>query len=147
MLGYLRKDQNRPTPTGRTLRRYEQRAQARTEQRPGRPVIGHRDHAIVAARNTNAGLMTVGEYLHGIGFPEADLYASAFGRACAKAYRANHNAEPQRIYAAVNGRIRRSQFGYADVADLLAGAHVYSRTAEFLAAEQGAADICTLINA
>jgi len=81
------------------------------------------------------------------GFPKADLYASAFGRACAKAYRANHGAEPQRVYAAVNGRIRRSQFGYADVADLLAGAHVYSRTAEFLAAEQNTADVRTLVNA
>jgi hypothetical protein len=145
--GYLRKGQNRPALTGRTLRRHEQRAQARTEQRPGRPVIGHRDRAIVAARNTNAGLMTVGEYLHGIGFPEADLYASAFGRACAKTYRASHGVEPQRIYAAVNGRIRRSQFGYADVADLLAGANAYSRTAEFLAAEQDTADARILVNA
>ena len=136
-MSYYRKGQNRPVLTGRTLRRHEQRAQVRTEQRPGRPVIGHRDRAIVAARNTNAGLMTVGEYLHGIGFPEADLYASAFGRACAKTYRANHGAEPQRVYAAVNGRIRRSQFGYADVADLLAGAQVYQRTAAFLAVEQG----------
>jgi len=144
--GYLRKGQNRPALTGRTLRRHEQRAQSRIEQRPGRPVISHHDRAIVAARNTNAGLMTVGEYLHGIGFPEADLYASAFGRACAKAYRANHNAEPQRVYAAVNGRIRRSQFGYADVADLLAGVHVYSRTAEFLDAEQNT-DTRTLVNA
>jgi hypothetical protein len=145
--GYLRKGQSRPALTGRTLRRHEQRAHARTEQRPGRPVIGHRDRAIVAARNTNAGLMTAGEYLRGIGFPEADLYASAFGRAVAKTYRANHNTEPKRIYAAVNGRIRRSQFGYADAADLLAGAYVYSRTTEFLTAEQTIADNRTLVNA
>jgi len=145
--GYLRKGQMRPALTGRTLRRHDQRAQARTEQRPGRPVIGHHDRAIVAARNTNAGLMTVGEYLRGIGFPEADRLASAFGRACAKAYRASHGAEPERVYAAANGRIRRSQFGYADAADLLAGAWVYSPTAEFLAAEQNTADIRTLVNA
>lgn len=122
MTGHLRKGQMCPALTGRALRRYESRAQARTEQRPGRPVIGHMDRAIVAARNANAGLMTVGEFLHGIGFPEADRLASAFGRACAKAYRTNHDAEPQRLYAAVNGRIRRSQFGYTDAADLLAGA-------------------------
>lgn len=143
----LRKGQNRPALIGRAARRADACRQARTEQRPGRPVIGHRDRAIVAARNTNAGLMTVGEYLHGIGFPEADQFASAFGRACAKTYRATHSAEPLRIYAAVNGRIRRSQFGYADVADLLAGARVYSRTAEFLAVEQNTTDSRTLVNA
>jgi hypothetical protein len=145
--GYLRKGQNCPALTGRLLRRHEQRAQARTEQRPGRPVIGHRDRAIVVARNANAGLMTVGEYLRGIGFPEADRLASAFGRACAKTYRASHGAEPLRIYAAANGRIRRSQFGYADAADLLAGAYAYSPTAEFLTVEQNTADNRTLVNA
>src|SRR2546430_13469579 len=35
----------------------------------------------ISARNANAGLMTAGEYLHGIGFPETDRLASAFGRA------------------------------------------------------------------
>lgn len=147
MTGHLRKGQMCPALTGRALRRYESRAQARTEQRPGRPVIGHMDRAIVAARNANAGLMTVGEFLHGIGFPEADRLASAFGRACAKAYRTNHDAEPQRLYAAVNGRIRRSQFGYTDAADLLAGARAYKPTAAFLAAEQNTADTRTLVNA
>lgn len=137
--GYFRRGENKPALTGRSLRRHEARAQARAEQRPGRPVIGHQDRAIVAARNTNAGLMTVGEYLRGIGFPEADRLASACGRACAKTYRANHNAEPQRIWAAVNGRIRRSQFGYADVADLLAGAEAYGPTAAFLVEQQNAA--------
>ncbi|NUQ98298.1 MAG: hypothetical protein HOY79_17700 [Streptomyces sp.] len=145
--GYYRKNENRPALTGRTLRRHEQRAQARTEQRPGRPVIGHQDRAIVAARNANAGLMTAGEYLHGIGFPEADRLASAFGRATAKAYRKNHDAEPAHAYAIANGRIR-TQFGYADAADLLAGALVYKHTAAFLAAEQTAAiDSRTLVNA
>lgn len=147
MTGHLRKGQNRPALTGRTLRRHEQRAQARTEQRPGRPVIGHMDRAIVAARNTNAGLMTVGEYLRGIGFPEADRLASACGRATAAEHRKNHNAEPQRLYAAVNGRIRRSQFGYTDAADLLAGARAYKPTAAFLAAEQNAINTRILINA
>lgn len=134
--GYYRRGENTPALTGRAGRRHEARAQARTEQRPGRPVIGHMDRAIVAARNATAGLMTVGEYLRGIGFPEAERLASAFGRKCAKAFRENHNAEPQRILAAVNGRIRRSQFGYADVADLLAGALVYKPTAAFLAEQQ-----------
>jgi hypothetical protein len=146
MLGYLRKGQNRPALTGRTARRSESRRQARTEQRPGRPVIGHRDRAIVAARNANTGLMSVNEYLRGIGFPEADQYASAFGRACAKVYRRNHQAEPPTLYAIGNGRIRR-MYGYTDVADLLAGAKVYKRTAAFLAAEQTAANIRTLVNA
>lgn len=147
MTGYLRKGQNRPALTGRTLRRHEQRAQARTEQRPGRHVIGHQDRAIVAARNANAGLMTVGEYLRGIGFPEADQFASAFGRKVAEAYRANHGTEPARTYAAANGRIRRSQFGYTDAADLLAGAKAYKRTAAFLAVEQTATGVRTLVDA
>jgi len=146
MLGYLRKGQNRPALTGRTLRRHEQRAQARTEQRPGRPVIGHRDRASVAAHNANAGLMSVNQYLHGIGFPDADQYASAFGRACAKVYRQNHQAEPPTLYAIGNGRVRR-MYGYTDAADLLAGAESYKRTAAFLTAEQTATDIRTLVNA
>lgn len=148
-MSYFRKNENRPALTGRTLCRAESRVQARTEQRPGRHVIGHMDRAIVAARNANAGLMTVGEYLHGIGFPEADRLASAFGRACAKTYRANHDAEPLRIYAAVNGRIRRSQFGYSDVADLLAGAEAYPGTAQFLKEQRAVitADTRSLVNA
>lgn len=142
--GYYRKGQNARQFTGRALRRHEARAQARTEQRPGRPVIGHMDRAIVAAHN--AGLMTAGEYLRGIGFPEAERYASAYGRATAAAYRETHGAEPQDAYAIANGRIR-TQYGYTDVAELLAGAKVYKRTAEFLAAEQTAADIRTLVSA
>lgn len=145
--GHYRKGEQRPALTGRTLRRHESRAQARTEQRPGRAVLGHMDRAIVAARNTNAGLMTVGEYLRGIGFPEADRLASACGRKVAETYRENHNAEPQRILAAVNGRIRPSQFGYADVADLLAGALAYKPTAAFLDTEQNTADTRILVNA
>ncbi len=137
LTGYLRKGESRPALTGRAQRRHEPRTQARTEQRPGRHVIGHMDRAIVAARNANAGLMTVGEYLHGIGFPEADRLASAFGRACAKAYRKNHNTEPSHAYAIANGRIR-TQNGYADVADLLAGAEAYRPTAAFLAGQQPA---------
>lgn len=147
MTGYLRKGQNRPTLTGRTLRRHEQRAQARTEQRPGRHVIGHMDRAIVAARNANAGLMTVGQYLHGIGFPEAERLASACGRKVAETYRENHGTEPARILAAVNGRIRRSQFGYTDVADLLAGAEAYGPTAAFLAEQQNTTVVRELIAA
>lgn len=147
MTGHLRKGQNTRQLTGRALRRHAARAQVRTEQRPGRAVIGHMDRAIVAARNTNAGLMTVGEYLRGIGYPEAERYASAFGRACAKVYRQNHGVEPQRLYAAVNGRIRRSQFGYTDAADLLAGARAYKPTAAFLAEQQSTAIIRELISA
>lgn len=146
--GYYRRGQNRPAFTGRAAQRAEARTQARTEQRPGRPVLGHMDRAIVAARNTNAALMTAGEYLHGIGFPDADQFASAFGRHAAEVYRANHDTEPPRIYAAVNGRIRRSQFGYADAADLLAGALAYRRTAEFLNEQQATATVGrTLVNA
>lgn len=144
--GYLRKGQNRPVLTGRAARRAETRRHARTEQRPGRPVIGHHDRAIVAAHNANTGLMTAAQYLHGIGFPNAGQYASAFGRACAKAYRRNHHGEPQTVYAIGNGRIRL-MYGYADVADLLAGAEAYKRTAAFLAAEQATIDTRTLVNA
>lgn len=145
-MSYFRKNENRPALTGRAARRAEARRQARTEQRPGRPVIGHRDRAIVAAHNANAGLMTAAQYLHGIGFPDADRYASAFGRACAKAYRRTHNADPATVYAIGNGRIRL-MYGYGDVADLLAGAEAYKRTAAFLAAEQTTTDARTLVNA
>lgn len=145
-MSYFRKNENRPALTGRAARRAEARRQARAEQRPGRPVIGHRDRAIVAAHNANTGLMTAVQYLHGIGFPDPDRYASAFGRACAKVYRRTHHAEPATVYAIGNGRIRL-MYGYADVADLLAGAEAYKRTAAFLAAEQTATDTRTLINA
>lgn len=145
--GYNRRGEMRPALTGRAARRHDARVQACMEQRPGRAVLNHMDRAIVAARNANAALMTVGEYLHGIGFPEADRLASAFGRACAKVYRENRNAEPARIYAAVNGRVRRSQFGYADVADLLAGALAYKPTAAFLAEQQHTTGIRELIAA
>lgn len=145
-MSYFRKNENRPALAGRKLRRAKARRQARADQRPGRPVIGHHDRAAVAAHNANTGLMTVGEYLHGIGFPEADRYASAFGRACAKVYRRNHHGEPLTVYAIGNGRIRL-MYGYANVADLLAGAEAYKRTAAFLAAEQTATDTRTLVNA
>lgn len=145
--GYYRKGEHRPAVTGRAARRAEQRAQARTEQRPNRAVIGHMDRATVAARNTNAGLMTVGEYLNGIGFPEADRLASAFGRKAAKTYRTNYGVEPQHTYAAVNGRIRPSQFGYANVADLRAGALAYGPTAAFLDEQQAVVVSRTLVGA
>lgn len=142
--GYYRKGEHRPAVTGRTGRRAEMRAQARTEQRSSRAVIGHRDRAIVAARNANAGLMTVGEYLRGIGYTELNQ-ASACGRVVAATYRANHGAEPQHTWAAVNGRIRRSQFGYTNVADLLAGALAYGPTAAFLAEQQAIIDARILV--
>jgi len=146
MNGYLRKGQRRLILTGRAGRRADQRSHARAEQRPGRAVIGHQDCAVVAARNANAGLMTAGEYLHRIGFPETDRLASAFGRACAKAYRKNHGAEPAHAYAIANGRIR-TQFGYTNAADLLAGARAYKPTAAFLAAEQDVTADRRLVNA
>jgi hypothetical protein len=146
MQGYNRKGQMRPVLTARAARRAESRRQARTEQRPRRPVIGHHDRAIAAAHNANTGLMTAAQYLHGIGFPNADQYASAFGRACAKIYRRTHKADPATVYAIGNGRIR-NMYGYADVADLLAGAEAYKRTAAFLAAEQTTTDTRILVHA
>lgn len=128
-MSYYRKGENTPSLTGRAARRFEQRAQARAEQRPGRPVIGHKDRAIVAAHN--AGLTTAAQYLHNIGFAEADRFASAFGRECAKAYRANHNAEPPRAFAIGNGRIR-CMFAYTNPLDLIAGALAYGRTADLV---------------
>lgn len=84
----------------------------------------------------NHGRMTAEQYLAGIGFPEPERYASAFGRTVAKAYRASHGAEPYRgCLADINGRLHRC-FGYADVADLYAGALVYKRTAAFLAEQR-----------
>lgn len=153
--GYLRKGQNRPALAGRAQRRYEVRVQARNVLREIRScenpaihqaprVIGHHQRALIAA--ANAGRMLVVDYLRGIGFPEADRYASAAGRAVAKQYRQAHGAEPyDRCIVVING-IMRSCMGYTDAADLLAGALAYKRTAAFLA-EQQPTDTRTLINA
>lgn len=59
-------------------------------------------------------------------------FASAFGRACAKVYRANHGTDPDRSgKTIVNGRIR-STFRYTRVLDLDAGALAYPRTADLV---------------
>ncbi len=125
---------------GRRLRRYEARHAARTAaryaERPYR-VTGHRERAVCAV--ANAGRTLAVDYLVSIGFPEAERYASAFGRACAKQYRETHGADPYKgCLVVVRGRIHRV-FGYVAIEDLEAGAYSYKRTREFLAGRRSAA--------
>ena len=114
----------------RILRR---RYMPRHARQSGPSFIDRRRTALL--RTANAGHMTALEYLLGIGFPEAERYASAFGRVVAAQYRLAHGVEPYMgCLADVRGRIHRG-FGY-DVADLYAGALVYKRTAAFLAEQR-----------
>lgn len=112
------------------LRPYRPRHAARTAPAPRTPDPADADRALVAAMN--AGRWTALDYLHAIGFPEAERYASAFGREAAKAWRARYGADPFAACGAyVNGRIRLV-FGYPDTGTLQAAAWEYKRTAEFL---------------
>lgn len=119
--------------TGRALRRYE----ARHAARGGRHrAVGHRERALIL--EANAGRTTALAYLLAIGFPEAERYASAFGREVAKQYRATHGVDPYSgCLVVVHGRMQHV-FGYDDLADLYAGAYSYARTREFLAAQRAA---------
>lgn len=130
----------RPQPTDRPYK--GQHARPKTG-RHARVRIGHhmsagRRTAVLNAlvERTNRGYVTAAGYLAGIGFPEAERYAPAFGREVAQAYRKAHGEEPYRgCIAVVRGRIHQV-FGYADVADLYAGAYSYARTREFLASRR-----------
>lgn len=125
--GRHRKGEAVPVKTGRAAR-----------ARVGHHMSVQRRTAVLDAlvQRTNAGYMTAVEYLTGIGFPEAERYASAFGRATAAAYRKSHNTEPYNgCLVVVRGCIHQV-FGYVDVADLYAGAYSYARTREHLNAQR-----------
>lgn len=117
-MSYLRKGENTPIRTGRA---------ARTR------VGNHTQRATIAYRN--AGHLIARDYLTSLG-AEAEFvatYESAFGRATAKTYREQHQAEPDNGGAVLlRGRIYRTN-RYADAADLDAGARAYKRTAELMA--------------
>lgn len=130
MTGHLRKGQNTPAKTARAARRRAARAQARTEQRPGFPVIGHRERAIIA--NANAGHILVRDFLQNIGFADWERYESAAGRKIAEVYRENHGTDPARGGKVVlRGRIW-DVARYRNELDLIAGAHTYKRTAHLV---------------
>lgn len=131
MAGHLRKGQNTCYLTGRARRRHEARAQARTEQRPGRHVIGHMDRAIVAA--SRGGWLFAGDYLATLGVDSS--YAAAFGNAVRKAYEQNHDgAKPDRGgWSIVNGRMRAT-YRYTNELDLIVGALAYARTRDLVLA-------------
>lgn len=132
--GWLRAGERPAVRVGRTLRRYEARHAARST---GHRLIGHHDRALIAV--ANAGRITAVEYLLAIGFPEAERYASAFGRAVAAQYRKSHGEDPyDACLVVVRGRIHRV-FGYEAIEDLQAGAYSYARTREFLADRRVAA--------
>jgi len=130
MTGYLRKGQSRPALTGRAARRHQARATARAEQRPGFPVIGHHQRALVA--NANAGWILVRDFLQDVGFDKWQRYESAAGRKIAQVYRDNHGTDPSSGGKVVlHGRIW-STMRYRNVLDLIAGAAVYKRTAHLV---------------
>jgi hypothetical protein len=133
LAGWLRTGEWTPVRSGRTLRRYEARHAARTGRHRA---ASHYERALML--EANAGRTTALGYLRAIGFPEAERYASAYGREVAKQYRINHKAEPYKgCLVIVRGRMQQV-FGYADVADLYTGAYSYARTREFLASQRAA---------
>lgn len=130
MQGHYRKGQNRPALTGRAARRHTARVQARATQRPGFPVIGHHQRAIVA--NANTGWILVRDFLQDIGFDEWQRYESAAGRKIAQVYRDNHGTDPSSGGKVVlHGRIW-STMRYRNVLNLIAGAAAYKRTAHLV---------------
>lgn len=120
--------------TGRAARRAAARRLARATSREYRiPLIGQHQRARIAA--ANAGHIVARDYLFDLGLDVEFIeeYESAFGRATAKAYRANHHAEPEeRGLVVLHGRLWRTM-RYVDVADLEAGAREHKKTAEELA--------------
>lgn len=132
--GYYRKGQTTRQFTGRTLRRHEQRAQARDFARShGMRVIGHTHRAIAAA--SFDGWLTAGAYLATLGVDPR--YSAAFGKDVHDAYVENHDAEPdQGGWSIVNGRMRPT-YRYSNPLDLIAGALTYKRTAELVLAVPG----------
>lgn len=137
--GWLRRGERMPVRTSRSARRYEARHAARHAGRTAEHpygVTGHYERAVCAA--ANAGRTLAVDYLLEIGFPEAERYASAFGRACAAQYRKTHGEDPYKgCLVVVRGRIQRV-FGYEAIEDLEAGAYCYARTREFLAGQRAA---------
>ena len=129
-----RPGEHAPNVAGRSARRAAGRRLARATSRHYRiPLIGHHQRARMAA--ANAGRILCRDYLFGLGLDVEFIeeYESAFGRATAKAYRANHNAEPDAGGLVVlHGRLWRTM-RYVDVADLDAGAREHKKTAELLA--------------
>ncbi len=116
-------------PTSRGARRAAARAEARAFARQhGMRVIGHVQRAVVAA--SRDGHLFAGDYLATLGVDAR--FASAFGKATAKAYKANHGVSPNRGgKTIVNGRIRPT-FRYSNPLDLIAGALAYARTREIV---------------
>jgi hypothetical protein len=125
-MSYYRRGENRPALTGRTARRDAARTGARAvAKKHSHRVITHIDRATVAA--SRGGWLFAGDYLRDLGVDER--FSIPFGKACAKAYRANHGTDPDRGgKAIVNGRIRLT-FRYTNPLDLIAGALAYPRTA------------------
>lgn len=117
------------TSATRTSRRADARRAARTIANDNsHRLITHIDRARVTA---TAG-WGAADYLTSIGFAEAGRYASAFGRAVAKAYRAAHNTEPAKSgLAIVNGLLVRTFRYNAD--DMRNGAKAYGRTSNLIA--------------
>lgn len=127
-MSYFRKNANRPALTGRTARRQTARTEARAlAKKHSHRIITHTDRATVAA--SRDGWLFAGDYLRGLGVD--DRSAIPFGKACAKAYRANHGTDPGCGLAIINGRIRPT-FRYSNPLDLIAGALAYARTRDLV---------------
>lgn len=118
-LDHLRKGENKPARVGRAAR-----------VRVG----NHWQRAMIAARNSGRTLAR--DFLASLGLDSEWIakYESAFGRKVAAVYRENHDAEPDdRGLVWLRGRLWHSN-RYADLADLIAGAKAYPRTAALIGA-------------
>lgn len=133
-MSYFRKGQNCPVLTARAARRADLRRQARNTARTHRiRVIDHHVRAVAAA--SRAGFPFAADYLAGLGVDVR--FASAFGTACAKAYRTNHGTSPDRGgKSIVNGRVWAT-YRYSNPLDLIAGALAYDRTRDLVLALPG----------
>jgi len=134
-MSYYRRGEHKPVKTGRAAR-----------IRVGNHMSVARRQAVLAAvaDRHNTGKTTAAQYLADvIGADEAFVhsYASPYGKACAKVYREQFGAEPQRCGLAVRGRRLVAVLAYSEdeLPVLAKGAAEYRRTAELLASEPTAA--------
>lgn len=114
--------------------------------RAHRARVGHhmsvaRRHAVIDAwvdrTNTANGVTTTATYLRDVIGADADFihrYASPYGTAVAKAYRAVYGANPAKTGVARRGVRIFDAYGYTDADVLDAGARAYARTAALIAA-------------
>lgn len=128
-MSYYRRGEHKPVKTGRAAR-----------VRVGTFNSVARRQAVLqaVADRHNTGKTTAAQYLTDVLGADAEFvhsYASPYGKACAKVFREQYGAEPQRSGLAVRGRRLVAVLAYSEdeVQVLDKGAREYRRTAELLA--------------